>query len=483
MSQKGRVPDWIKTNIFQPFGTCPRIENKYRQMRKIIISTLLLSLLNSGLYAQEKKVWSLDECISFAMENNIALKRQELTTELDRKDLTQSKLNLLPNLNGQVEHNLGSGRVLDRGTYQWVNTDVSQGDLGVISSVTLFGGLKGYHSIKKAEAGFLASKANLELMENNLVLQVMTAYLELLRREELYEIAVEKARITKLQVERMQKLLEVGNASAGELLEVKAQSSNEQYNQTLAKNAKDVARLELAQLLNLSEPGSFEIEAPPITGPSPLQLPDLESVYANAVAILPQIKGAEHHITYSEKNLAVARGELSPEVYLKALYYSNYSDKLINPREIDPQNPELEYRVPQQVLDNQYRQVSVGVRIPLFNKWQSRTNISKAKIDLIDARYKLEDSKQQLFKEIQKYHSDAGAAMDNFLAAQESAANYEEAFRYAEERYKVGMATALELEEARNRLFTAMASRITAKYVFVFYMEILNFYQGNAISI
>jgi outer membrane protein len=315
------------------------------------------------------------------------------------------------------------------------------------------------------------------------VLQVMTGYLELLRREELYEIAVEKSRITGLQVVRMEKLLEVGNASPGELLEVKAQASNERYNQTLAKNAMDEARLELAQLLNLAESDSFEIEAPEIAGPSPLQLPDLETVYANAVDILPQIRGAEHNIAYYEKNLAVARGELSPEVYLRALYYSNYSDKLINPREVDPFSPVLEYPIPQQVLDNQYRQVSVGVNIPVFNRWQNRTNISKAKVSLQDAQYRLEDSKQQLFKEIQKYHSDARAAMDNFLATEESVENYEEAFRYTEERYKVGMATALELEEARNRLYTALAERISARYVFVFYMEILNFYQGKEISL
>lgn len=449
---------------------------------KPLFHAALLIVLVIPVNAQEKEVWTLDDCITHALENNISLKRQELSTDLNRRDLTQSKLDLLPNLNGQVEHNLGSGRILDRGTYEWVNTDVSQGDLGVLSQVTLFGGFKGYNSIKMSEAGYLISKANLELLENNLLLQVMTGYLELLRRKELYEIAVEKARITELQVERMKMLLEVGNASPGELLEVKAQASTERYNQTLAKNAMDEAQLKLSQLLNLSQSGDFDIVAPDIADPSLLQVPDLEAVYSNAVAILPQIKAAEHNITYYQRNLAVARGELSPEIYLRALYYSNYSDKLINPREVDPRNPELGYPIPQQVLDNQYRQVSVGVNIPLFNKWQNRTNISKARIGLQDAAYKLEDSKQQLFKEVQKYHSDVKAALDNYIAASESAENNEESFRYTEERYKVGMATALELEEARNRLYGARAERITAKYVFVFYMEILDFYQGREIS-
>ena len=437
--------------------------------------TLLPFLLN----AQAQEDWSLDDCISYALENNISLKRQELATTMDEKDLAQSKLNMLPDLNGQVEHNLGAGRVLDRGTYEWLNTDVSQGDLGVVSNVTLFDGLTGFHSIRMSKAQTRVSRANLELMENNLSLQVMTGYLDLLQKRELYEIASEKVEVTRLQVERMEKLVGVGNASAGELLEVKAQLSTEKYNMTLAKSNMEVSRLNLAQLMNLDAREGFSIIRPEIPDPSLLQLPDLQTVYDNALGVMPQIRGASHQIEARENSLAVARGQLSPEVYLRALYYSNYSDKLINPREPDPTQPQMEYPVHQQVLDNQYRQVSVGVNIPVFNKWQNRTNISKARINLEDARYELEESRQQLYKEIQQYHSDARAALDKYYAAVESRANSEEAFRYAEERFRVGMATALELEEARNRLFQARAEQVSARYVFVFYVKILDFYQGN----
>lgn len=452
-------------------------------MKKIYLTALLVSVLTVSMIAQDTDAWTLDDCIIQAMENNITLKRQELSAELDRKDLTQSKLNLLPNLNGQVEHNLGSGRVLDRGTYQWLNTDVSQGDLGMVSNVTLFGGLKGYNAIKMSEANYNVSRANLKVMENNLLLQVMNGYLELLRRTELYEIAVEKARITNLQVERMKKLVEVGNASMGDLLEVSAQASKEIYNTTQAGTLMESTRLSLVQILNLNSLDSFEIVKPAISDPSLLQIPGLAEVFASAVEILPMIEGAEQQIHYQEKNLAHARGSLSPELYIRALYYSNYSDKLINPREIDPFNPVLEYPVDQQILDNQYRQVSVGLNIPVFNKWQNRTNISKAKINLLDAQYQLDDTKQQLFKAIQGYHADARGALDNYEAAERSFANSEEAYRYAEEKFKVGMVTVLELEEARNRLFETRSEMTTSKFEFVFYMKILDFYQGKAITL
>lgn len=452
-------------------------------MRRTLFIALIIPFLTAGLRAQEQESWSIEECIAYALDNNIGLKRQELNTAVKSKDLTQSKLNALPNLNGQVNHDLGSGRVLDRGTYEWVNTDVSQGDLGLLSNVTLFQGLQGLNMIKMAEADHNVALAQLEASENSLLLNIMTGYLEVLLKRELFEIAQEKVRIAELQVERMQKLVEVGNASEGELLEVRATATTEKYNMTLAKNNLTYVRLELAQLLNHPDPLSFRVTQPEIEDPSMMQIPELESVYGQAIEVLPQVEAARHQITYQSKELAVARGALSPELFVRALYYSNYSDKLINPREVDPFNPVLDYPVHQQVLDNQYKQVSIGLNIPIFNKWQSRTSISKARIGLEDAQYQLEEVKQQLYKDIQRYYSEVLGALDNYEAARETQANSEEAYRYAEEKFKVGMATALELEEARNRLFASRAEMINAKYMFIFYHEILEFYQGEMISL
>lgn len=452
-------------------------------MKRVYIAILISGLFFCNLSAQDGSLWSLEQCIDHAIQNNISLKRQELTTEISRKDFIQSKLNVLPDLNGQMGHDIGSGRVLNRYSYEWLNTDVSQGDLGVGSSFTLFSGLKGYNSIKRAEASYEVSRSNLVILENSITLQVMNGYLDLLRKIKLSEIAQEKVRVTELQVERIGLLLEVGNVSSGELLEVKAQASTEKYNATLAKNSLAIARLNMVHLLNLDPGSSFDIMQPELSDPSLVQIPSIDTVYAEAVTNLPQIKGAKHAITYQEKNLAVARGNLSPELYLRGLYYSNYSDKAINPRELDPYNPVLDYAVPEQVGDNQYRQVTIGVSIPLFNKFQSQTDISKAKISLEDARYNLEDERITLYKEVQKYYTDAVAAYDNYNAAAETFKNSEEAYRYAEEKFKVGTATALELEEARNRLYEAKSIMVSTKFVFIFYSKILDFYQGKEISL
>jgi outer membrane protein len=450
-------------------------------MRKKVIIILLAGAFVGAANAQDQEKWTLEECISFAVENNITLKRKELETEVSRKDFTQSKLNALPDLGGMVEHNLGSGRVLDRGTYEWVNTDVSQGDLGVRSNMTLFEGLTGWNTIRMEKAGYLMAKADYDILRNNITLQVMTGYLDLLRKTELYEIALDKVKVTELQVTRMQRLVDVGNASTGELLEVKSQHSNEKYNLTLARNSMDVAQLNLRHLMNLESDVPFVIERPVISDPDLLPLPDMETVYEKALGVLPRIESANQNIEYNKKNLAVRRGQLYPEVYLRGLYYSNYSDKLINPREADPLDPVLDYPVHLQVRDNQYRQVSLGVNIPIFNKWYTRTEISKAKVGLQDAEYQLEDTRLELMKEIQQYYTDARAALDNYHAAAENFANSDEAFRYTEEKFKVGMATALELEEARNRKYQSQSEMISSRYAFIFYLKILDFYQGSGI--
>lgn len=445
--------------------------------RNFIFVMLVIAVASTESRAQDTHEWSLDDCISYAVQNNITLKRQGLTTKISKKDYIQSKLNLLPDIGAGVEHTIGDGRVLNLETYEWENS-VQQGWMGVQGNLTLFQGLRGFNSIQMAKAAFLLSKSNLLLLENQITLQVMTGYLDLMRKEDLLAVAEEKVKITELQVKRMERLMEVGNASSGELLEVKAQHSTEKLNLTNANNGVEISRLNLIHLLNLELNAPMDIEKPELADPSALDIPNLDSVYMNAVRYLPQIDGAKHNIQVKKKSLAIAKSGLSPELYMSGLFRSNYSNNALNP--IDPMLP---YLYPDQIIDHKYKSVAIGLNIPIFNKWQTNTNISKAKITLLDAKYNMENEKQLLLQEIQQFYTDAVAALDNYNAAGETFANSEEAYRYMDEKFKVGMATALELDEARNRLFASQSEMISSKYVFIFYSKILDFYQGKDISL
>ena len=120
-------------------------------MKRILISIAALATIAMSASGQPDSLWNIDKCMDYAIHYNLDVKRQELMLESTSQDHLQSKLDLLPNLNGSLEHDLGAGRVLDRGTYQWENTNVSQGDLGLRSQLTLFAGLQQLNNMKMAK--------------------------------------------------------------------------------------------------------------------------------------------------------------------------------------------------------------------------------------------------------------------------------------------------------------------------------------------
>ena len=451
-------------------------------MHKNIITLIAAFGFVSLASGQSEKLWSLDQCFEQAIQYNLDVKRQELMLQSTNQDVLQSKMNLLPNLNGQLEHQLGSGRVLDRGTYEWKNANVSQGDLGIQSDFTLFNGLQGFNNMKMSKANFMMNKENLDAMEDNVTLLVMTGYLDLLRNRELVDVAEDKVKVTQQQVDRMVRLVEVGNEPKGRLLEVNAQLSSGKLALTQAINAREIARLKLMHIMNLTDNSNFEIEKPVLPDPSDVEIPELDSVFMYALSNLPQIKSAEYGIETQERYLAMQKGQRSPRLYARGLYYSNYSDGLVNPEDPDPSNPTMDYPLNDQISNNQYRQVSMGLQIPFFNRWQVQTNINKAKIELQDAEYQYSIAVLELQQSIQQYHTEAMAAMDNYTAAREAVANSDEAYRFAEERFRVGTGTSLELQEARNQLYSSTSDMISSKYVMIFYTKILDFYMGREIE-
>ena len=450
-------------------------------MKNSIIAITMLLIAVSGTNAQTDSLWTLDQCVDHAIRYNLGMKRQELMLQSSSQDVRQSKLDLLPNLNGSVEHQLGSGRVLDRGTYDWKDANVSQGDLGMMSDLTLFNGLQGLNNMKMSKASYQMNMKDLEALEDNLTLNVMTAYLALLRNQEIAEVAELNVEVTRQQVERMERLVEVGNEPKGRLLEVRAQLSAAELLLTQAINTREIARLDLMHLMNITDQSTLEIEKPLFPEPSVADIPALDSVFSYALSNLPQIRSAQYGIETQERYLAMQRGSRSPRLYARAIYYSNYSDGLLHPLDPDPQNPTMDYPINEQITNNQYKQVSMGIQIPFFNRWQVQTNINKAKINLQDAEYQYSNVVLELQKLIQQYHTEALAALDNFKSAQEAVANSEEVFRFAEERFRVGTGTALEMQEARNQLYESSSEMISSRYGLIFYSKILDFYMGREI--
>ncbi|MBN2519185.1 MAG: TolC family protein, partial [Bacteroidales bacterium] len=407
----------------------------------------------------------------------------KLNAELSEHEYNQSKFELLPNLNAGFEHRFNFGRSLDKSTYSWEDKRSQDGNLGISSNLMLFNGLKNLNTIQKRHLDLLGTLAQVEKAKNDMILTLATSYLQILFDEELLEIAKNQLEVTSLQVDRMSKMVEVGNRAKGDLLDISAQMATEKLSVTNAENQLKISILTLTQLLDLDSVGDFKIVKIKDLEVENIPILKVESIYDVAIANLPQIKNAEYFVQSSEKALAIAKADRYPNLELRSYYYSRYNKAATNPLDPDPYNPTMDYPYSDQIKDNQYRSATLNLSIPIFNRRAIETNINRAKISMNDSRYRLDQTKQLLYKEIQQAHADAKAALDKYYSATEAVISNEEAFNYTEQKFNVGLVSSIEFNEAKNNLTRAKSQLLQAKYEYIFKTKILDFYMGIPITL
>lgn len=469
-------------------------------MKPILCFLFVIATLALHTHVSAQKLWSLEECIRYAWENNIQLKKQDLQTQYSKTNYEQSKVALLPDLNVGGNHAWNFGRKIDPYTNEFSNTTVTTDNLYAQSTLVLFNGFQLINSVRQNEILLEKSFQDYEKAKNDIGIQIATVYLQILFNEENLNVALKQQEISQLQREKMGKLVEVGNKSKGDLLLMQAQEANDKYNSINAKNNLSISYLTLAQLLELKTSEDFKIKIPDsLTIDNTNVLLSVEEIYKVAETKLPQIKSAQYDLMSSEKNLSIAKGSLSPQLSLTGSYSTGFSDAR---QKITGANPTMDtigyvsgiktmpvtsggvnlvmgkYSFMDQLKDNANKTLSINLNIPLFTRFQTRSKISNARIKLHDSEYSLELTRKSLYKEIQTAHADAVAALEKFYAATEAVRSNEEAFKYSQQKFDVGMLSAVDFNTAKNNLTKANSDLIQAKYQYVFKLKILDFYKG-----
>lgn len=453
-----------------------------KQSKKLILLfPFLLMTFFPGAVAQD--VWSLERCILYAYQNNIHIKQQVLTTRYNENLLNQSKVALAPSLNAGANHGYSFGRALDQTTYEFKeNQTIAYDNINLNSSVTLFQGLQQLNTIHQNEFNLMASLQDLETLKNNISLQLASAYLQILFNRELLQIAINQHNLTLQQVERTSKLVDAGSLARGSLLEIQAQAASEELNVIEAQNKLDISYLDLTQMLDLDSVGNFEIEIPEFgdVTKDPI-LFTVGSIYRDAVRSLPQIQGAEYRLKSANEGLSIAQGDRSPSLFLNAQWGTSFSDAR---QKVNLSTGQLE-NVPfwDQINGNQNTSISMGLRIPIFNQWSVNTNISNARINVMDSQLTLESSKMDLYKSIQQAYADAVAARKKYMATEDALVSMEESFKYTEEKFEVGLVNTVDYNTEKNRLTSTQSDLLQAKYDYIFKMKVLDFYRGVPIKL
>lgn len=472
-------------------------------MKRVFI---IIFLLTTSFFVVAQNEWTLEDCIKYAVDNNIQIKQQDLQVKLSHKQLLQSKAALLPDLNASATNVYNSGRTLDPFTNEFVSDWVRSNNFYLSTNVTLFNGFQLLNAMKQSRYDKEVAKYNAERMRNDISLQVATSYLQILFNIEMLKTSGNQLSVTNEQVERSKKLLAAGTITKGDLLQMEAQAASEEMQVVNSENSLEMSYLTLMQMIELDSIDDFSIQQPEIDMPVSdlITLTPLE-IYNMALADQPEIKSAEANVQSTELGMKISRAGYYPYLNFRGTYGSGYTG---TPTEIvradgyqmgntqyitgagdpifslNPINPVLEPREFNDQLErNENFSLGFYLTIPLFNKLQTKTAVDAAKINMLNSQYNLDNEKKVLFKAIQQAHADAKGAFKRYAAAQKSVDALKKSFDYTEQRFNVGMVNSVDYSDAKNKLTNAESELLQAKYEYIFRLKVLEFYMGKPLTL
>ena len=445
--------------------------------RIFILAILLIGTTCYSLQAQEK--WSLEKCITFAKEHNIELRKKILNAQIRKNNNKQAKLNLLPNLGGYVSHNFSWGRSISYSTNTYENQDQQGSRFYLNSEVSLFKGFQKRNTIKQTNLDLLASLQDVEKGKEDLALNITSYYLNILFKKELLQIAQEQLKITQLQIQRTKTLVEAGTLAKGTLMEQIAQAAREEVTVVTTQNELDLAKLNLVQLLDLESPEDFDIQIPelPVINANQSIL-NPKSVFLSALEFRPEIKAAKFRFESAQKGVLIAKGERSPNLSLSGQWNTSYSNTLP-----DREKGLKEMKFKDQLKNNAYKAFGFSLNIPIFSRGLINRNINNAKIQIQQSQLDLENTQNILRKEVQQAHANASGAMKKFFSSELAVSSSQEAFRYTDEKFNLGLVNSVEYNQAKNNLVKSKSDLLQAKYDYIFRTKILDFYNGIPIKL
>lgn len=461
--------------------------------------------------AQEnlEKEWTLQECVKIALENNLSVRRGLYNVESFKVGMFQSKMAFLPTLNAGSSYGENFGRALNPVTNAFINRNTNNINVQANTSLTLFNGLRIQNSFRQSQRDYAASEQDLKKAKNDVIINVVTLYINVIFNQELYENANYQLNSSQHQLERITKQVAAGGLPKGDELNQEAQVATNEVSLINQENALNLSLLQLKQALQI--PGST---------PMKVQVPDLEAAdliledgpdvtYEMALRNMPEIKSALLKVESSELALKASKGGLFPRLSLNGSAASNYSSAS------DVQRTAFDGTIVQssqpiavvggsndpvfglqrgttvisdgygerdQLKDNLFKSASLQLTIPLFNGWQNRSNVQRAAITKEIADITAQETKNVLRQTIETAYNDALAASKSYSSSLKQVNAREEAYRMSKQRFELGAINYFEFQISENDLFRAKSDLARAKYNFIFKKKILDFYQGKPID-
>ena len=423
----------------------------------------------------------MEQCIDYAVTHNISIKQYENRQRQQELQLSTARNNRLPDLNASASENFSFGRGLTaENTYTNTNTSSTSFSLG--TSIPLLTGNRIPKTIELSRLNLEASTQDLEKAKNDIRVQVAQQYVQVLYDMEIGCVARRQVAIDSAQVARLESLLKLGRASEAEVAQQRAALAQSQLTVTQADNNTQLALLSLSQLLELPSPEGFSVNAPldqrslATSGTQECSmhnafppLPSPDAIYAEALALRPEIQAEQLRLKGADANIDIARSSLFPSLSFSAGLGSNYYKTSGFPAD----------DFAKQIKNNFSQYLGFSLSIPIFNRFSVRNNIRSAKIDLENQLLALDNTKKQLYKEIQTAYYNTVTSRQKLQSSEEAYRSSMTAFSLMQAKYEVGKATSTEFNEARANMLKTESDLTQARYEYLYQTALIQFYRGQ----
>jgi len=447
-----------------------------------------VSLLSVGVFAFSQKKWTIQECVDYAIKNNLQVQAQMYNKNVQTKNLEMAKKEYLPSVSGTISNNANFGQTLV-GTSS-IRNDSYYNGANVGASVLVYNNGRLEKSIRKTGFDVEASLQDIETIKNNIALQIAQQYLNVMLNREIKKISESAMDNAQKLYDRAKITTEVGTTAQTVLAEASASLAREKQNVKTAQINVDRALFAMAQLLQLQDYKSFDVVDIPVPDQLMPATETVDDVLNIAYQNQPVVKAAESRIKAAEAQTEVVKTNFWPTVTATAgvgSFYNNLLNKNTLGYQQDPVTgavtPIIERNFFQQYSDNFGQQLSLSANIPIFNKGITKLQVEQTKINETIAKNNLEQQKFQLKQDIQQAQFNADSNFEVYTAAIEAEKSTKLALDFAEKSYEAGRSTIYDVTMARNNYANAQGSVAQAKYNYLFSIKVLDFYAGRGINL
>ena len=449
-----------------------------KQVSLIILSCLLL--LPAGMKAEDDmpKQWTLRNCIDYALEHNITIRRNRINVESTQEDVKTAKADFLPSLSGNISQrivnrpNNTSGTIISGDNITTSESKTSyNGSYGIDASWTVYNGSKRVNTVKQQQLNSRMAELTVDQSENSIEENITQLYVQILYSAEAVKVNESTLEVSRKEFERGQQLFDAGSIASSDLAQLEAQVSNDNYQLVTAQTTLQNYKLQLKQLLELD--GDFEMDLflPQLDDSSVLiPLPTKDDVYQTALNLRPEIESGKLNIEASDMNIKIARAGYIPTLSLSAgIGTTNANGN--------------DFSFSEQVKQNWNNSIGLTLSIPIFDKRQTKSTINKAKLQMQTSQLDLMDELKTLYKTIESLWLSANSAQQQYVAATQKLKSTQASYALVSEQFNLGMKNTVELLTEKNNLLSAQQETLQAKYTAILNAGLLRFYQGEEINL